>query len=117
MPDQRRLPEYHCYTDCLHCPFRSSEHVPGHARGSRHTDHHILLVVTGTGVELRCNAKWHKRKTTQQLLEQTESSWRAHYALLFGAKAQPPLAQHAAPFTLGPLARQRFHALRKELLS
>ena len=114
-PDQRRLPEYHCYTDCLHCPFRSSEHVPGHARGSLHTDHHILLVVSAIGVELRCNAKWHKRKTTQQLLDQTESSWRAHYALLFGAKAQPPLPPTSTPFVLGPCSRQRFRELQQQL--
>ena len=113
LPDPTHLPEYLCFTDCLHCPFRSREAVPGHTLGSVHTDHHILLVVTGRTVELRCNAKWHQRKTTQDLRAQTDSSWRAHYALLFGRHVQPP----AAPCAAAPHSWHRFQELRQQLLA
>jgi hypothetical protein len=110
------LPEYHCYTDCLHCPFRAKERVPGHAEGSLHTDHHLALVVTAIGAELRCNAQWHQRKTTQSVRKEVESSWRAHYALLFGRHVQPPPPEDPPPFAL-PTSMVRFLELRALLRS
>ncbi len=110
------LPEYHCYTDCLHCPFRAKERVPGHAEGSLHTDHHLALVVTAIGAELRCNAQWHQQKTTQSVRKEVESSWRAHYALLFGRHVQPPPPEDPPPFAL-PTSMVRFLELRALLRS
>ena len=112
-----KLPEYRCYTDCLHCPFRAKERVPGHGEGSLHTDHHLLLVVTAIGVELRCNAKWHQRKTTQSVQQEVESSWREHYALLFGRHVQPPPPKDAVPFISPPTSTVRFLQLRSQLLA